>query len=387
MVQAYRAMGPRNATLPEATEQVIGFFHDPSKWPYMQYTQLVNVTEDSNGLYRYAVIEPDAPNELINYAEFAWGWDDMMPAGERFKPRIQWQAGETSRYAFGYTLGERTQKAWTNATKINPQQLYDRMRLNHAQLHRASRAVDNVRGASFPAYNTSTLQALLGSPSTPVYWDQSSGTELDVAGNPSAGFQIIKKSVNVIKRRIHLQTNGAVAGEKIIAIIGPKVADRLAECGEIVNYLKQQSNAKSDLVSRNSMWNIPDNMYGIDWVVEDSPRVFLQPLADGTTMADATVATTRTPTGSSVAYNQRDYVWNDDTVVFCSRAGGLDGGYGQPNFSTFQMYYYGGLADVRGETDQWNQLLKGAIVIEDKFESPALISGFKLTGVLSALQA
>jgi hypothetical protein len=227
----------------------------------------------------------------------------------------------------------------------------------------------------------------MGTPTLPVYWDQSSGVELDPAGNPNGNFQVIKKSVNVIKRRIHLQTNGAVAGERIMGIVGPKVADRMAECGEVVNFLKQQSNAKSDLMQRNSMWNIPDNMYGIDWVVEDTPRVFLQALADGTTMADPTTATTRTPTGSSVVYNQRDYVWNDDTVVFCSRAGGLDGGYGQANFSTFQMYYYGALADVRAETDSWNQILKGAIVIEDDFKAPALISGFKLTGVLSALQS
>ena len=74
-------------------------------------------------------------------------------------------------------------------------------------------------------------------------------------------------------------------------------------------------------------------------------------------------------------------------LVKASRAGGLDGDYGFQNFSTFQMYYYGGLADVRAETDQWNQILKGAIVIEDNFEQPALISGFKLTGVLSSLPA
>lgn len=387
MPLTYGAMGPRDASLPAAVEQVIGFMHDPSKWPYMQYVQFKPVPQEGNGLYRYPIIEPDEPARLVNYYDHAWAWDAQMPGGEMFKPRISWDGGETKRWAFGYTIGERTQKSWTNATSVNPQNLYDRMRMNQAMLHRASRAVDTVRGATFSSYNTSSLQSLGGLNAGGSYWDQSSGTELTASGNPNPAFQIIKRTCNIIQRRIDLQTNGAVKGEEMIVVLGPKAAQRVAESGEIVNYIKQQTGAKQDLMQRNEKWNIPDKLYGWNWVVEDTPRVFLPQLIDGQTFANPATATTTTGSGSTVAYNQRDYIWNDDSVIFCSRAGGLDGNYGDTNFSTFQMFHYNGLADVRAETDSWNQLLKGVIILEDDFKVVAPLSGFLLTSTMSSLPA
>lgn len=383
MAAGYRAMGPRNAALPQATATVIGFMHDPDKFPYMRYTQLVPLDAVSEGLYRYPTVHPDDPGRLVNYAEFAWGWDDKRPAGEGFQPRVTWTAGETNRFSFGYTLGQRTQGAWTRNTKVNPQNLYSRMRLGHAMLHRASRAVDALRGYSWPTYNTSTLQALLGSPSPAVYFDKSSGQEQLPSGDANPNFQVIKKAQNVVMRRLDLLTNGAITGEEFCMVFGPPVAQKIAESGEIVNYLKQQSGAKADLMVRNGKWGIPDSYNGWQLVVEDTPRVFTRPTDSTTTFASPATATARTPTGSVVAYNERDYIWNDDTVVFTSRAGGLDGQYSSENFSTLQMFYYGGLAEVKGNTDQWNELIEGAIDIEDDFKVAAPISGFKLTGVLT----
>lgn len=384
MAAGYRAMGPRNAVLPAATASVIGFMRNPDMFPYQKYVQFVPLDDVSNGLYRFPTIHPDDPARIVNYAEFAWGWDDPRPAGEGFKPRVIWTAGETSRYSFGYTLGQRTQDAWAKNTKINPQNLYSKMRLGHAMLHRASRAVDAIRGYSWPSYNTSTLQSLMGSPTPAVFYDQSSGQETLPSGLPNPSFQIIKKSQNVIMRRLDLLTNGALTGNEFCMVFGPKVAQKIAESGEIVNYLKQQAGAKQDLMVRNGKWGIPDEYNGWQLVVEDTPRVYIRPTDTTTTFADPTTASTRTGSGASVAYNERDYVWNDDTILFTSRAGGLDGQYGENNFSTVQMFYYGGLATVVGETDTWNQVIKGAIDIEDDFKVAAPISGFKLTQTLSA---
>lgn len=383
MAAGYRAMGPRNATLPAATATVIGFMRNPDKFPYQKYIQFVPLDDVSEGLYRFPTIHPDDPARLVNYGEFAWGWDDPRPAGEGFQPRVVWTAGETVRYSFGYTLGQRTQNAWNRNTKINPQNLYSKMRLGHAMIHRASRAVDSVRGYSWPSYNTANLQALLGTPSPQAYWDQSSGTELTPAGVPNPNFQVIKKTQNIIMRRLDLLTNGALTGNEFCMVMGPPVAQKLSEAGEIVNYLKQTSNSKQDLMVRNLKWGLPDNYNGWEIVVEDTPRVYVRANATTTTFADPTVASSTTGSGAAVAYNERDYIWNDDTVLFTSRAGGLDGSYGDSNFSTCQMFYYGGLANVVGETDSWNQILKGAIDIEDDFKVAAPISGFKLTDVLS----
>ncbi len=381
MAAGYRALGPRNASLPQATATVIGFMRNPDRFPWQRYIQLVPLETVTEGMYRYPVIEPDAPARLVNYGEFAWGWDDKRPSGEGFQPRITWPTGETKRYAFGYTLGDRTQGAWTRNTNINPQNLYSRIRLGHAMLHRSSRAVDAVRGYSWPTYNTANLNTLLGT--SGAGFDLSSGLEQTTAGNPNPNFQIIKRAQNVVMRRLDLLTNGAVNGDEFVMVMGPIVAQKIAESGEIVNYLKQQVGAKADLMVRNGKWGIPDSYNGFQLVVEDTPRVFIRATTTTTTFADPTAATAITGAGAVVAYNERDYIWNDDSVMFCSRAGGLDGQYGEQNFSTVQMFYYGGLANVQGRSDAWNQIIEGSIDIEDDFKVAAPISGFLLTDVLT----
>lgn len=384
MAAGYRAMGPRNATLPQATESVIAFMHDPARAAWQQYIQLVPLQDVSEGLYRYPTIHPDDTGlRLVNYAQFAWGWDDKRPSGEDLQPRVIWTAGETTRWAFGYTLGERTNKAWSRNTKINPQNLYSRIRMNHAMLHRASRAVDTVRGFSWPSYSTTDLQTLLGTPVSPAYYDKSSGTELLPSGDINPNFQVIKKSQNIIMRRLDLLTSGALTGEEFCMVMGPKVAQKISECGEIVNYLKQSSAATgAPLMKRNGKWGIPDEYNGWKMVVEDTPRVVIQPVDTTTTFASVSTDSTKTGSGAVVAYKERDYVWNDDTVMFMSRAGGLDGNLGENNFSTVQMFYYGGLANVQARTDNWHEIMEGSIDLEDDFKVAAPLSGFKLTGTL-----
>jgi hypothetical protein len=104
---------------------------------------------------RYPVIEPDEPLRLVNYGEFAWGWDDQRPAGELFKPRVRWDSparrsgtASASRSASGRRgVDERRQdQPAVSSTSM--------LRLSQAQLLRASQAVDNVRNATFPSYNT-----------------------------------------------------------------------------------------------------------------------------------------------------------------------------------------------------------------------------------------
>ena len=382
-MSGYRAMGPRNAVLPAATATVVGFMRNPDRFPYQRYVQFVPLDTATEGLYRFPTIEPDEPARLVSYAEFAWGWDDARPEGEGFQPRVTWTAGETKRFAFGYKLGERTNGAWSRNTKIKPEGLYSRMRLGHAMLHRASRAVDAVRGFAWPAYNTATLQALLGTPATPVYIDLSSGTELmPASGNQNPNFQVIKKLQNVVMRRLDLLTNGALTGNEFCMVVGPRVAQNMAISGEIVHYLAKSPFADK-LMERNKKWGVPDEYNGWQIVVEDTPRVFVRPNDSGT-FANPATALGSLPVGFVTQPNQKDYIWNDDSIMFCSRAGGLDGQYGEDNFSTVQMYHYNGIARVKADTDNWNEIVRGSIDIEDDFKVAAPLSGFLLTGTLSA---
>lgn len=382
-MSTYRPAGPLNGVLPEATGMVIGFMRDPMKAPYLEYCQEVPAPLNGNGLFRYCTIDPDEAVRLPNLKENYWGFDDPMPSGKGFNLRFKWDSSNTERLAFPYTLGDRTVQGWDKAG-IPLKTLYDRVRLSQAMIARAYRVVTAVRGYSWPAANTADLNTLLGT--TGASFGSSSGTELDpTTGVPNPNFQVIKKAQNRVMRRLDLLSNNATTGGEFVMVFGPRVAQRIAEAGEIVNYLKQQANARQDLMVRNKKWGIPDEYNGWKLVVEDTPQCFMRQKADGT-VADVTVAA------------QKAYMWDDDKVFFGSRPGGLDGQYGFQNFSTVQLYTFSGEAAkagageaaragvyVKAKSDAWDEITQGAIVTEDKPLLPAAgVSGFMLTGVLTA---
>ena len=377
-MSTFRGMGPWNAVLPAATGQVIQMMRDPAKMPYNRYVQYITAPDEGGGLYRYAVMHPDDPVRLAGLNDYVWALDDPAPTGRAFKVNAKWEAGQTSRFAFPYTLGDRTAENWRKAG-IDAKMLYDRYRVNHAMLHRASRVVTALRNASWGA-NSSTLAALLASIGVSgAFFDQSSGTELLPDGTPNPKFQIIKKVFQLIKRRMNLASNGALTGEEFVAVLPVDVAIAMSYAGEIVNALKQSPHAK-ELTNPNIVdWSLPESYGGFKLVVEDTVRVFIRENYDGT-VADVTQS------------DQKDYILNTDSIYFTSRPGGIDGQAGFQNFSTVQCYHWtksstdnpgGGIATVTARGDSWNELTEGRVVIEDEIRVPSTLAGFELKDTLS----
>lgn len=376
-----RAVGPFNGVLPAATGQVIGFMRDPNKAPYLEYVQEVPAPVEGNGLFRFAYTDPDLPVQMVNVDQYAWGFNDPMPSGEEFLVRFKWASDQTERFACAWTLGDRTQQGWS-AAGINLRNYYDKSRLSHAMLIRKMRIVSKITGYSWPAYNTGALNTLRGTTANLAYFDESSGEEMNPGtGTRNPAFQIIKNTQNKVMLRLDRTTNGAIGGEEFIMVFNPVMAQAIAESGEMVNYLKGSPFAR-DLMVRNKKWGLPDEYNGWKLVVEDTIRASIKYNADGT-VAD-------------VSAGEKDYLWPDDKILFCSRQGGLDGGYGEQSFSTLSLYTFNGPASnagageaaragvyVKAEGDSWNEITKGAVVIEDKPVVTADVSGFWLTNCLS----
>lgn len=358
-----RAIGPLNGTMPVPTGIVQGFLRSPEKMPYLRYTQLIPAPEIQ---FMYYSLDPDVPAALKSFDEYAWAYDDYRPTGKDFQVRGEWIEARTVRYDFPYTLGEATIRVWQKSG-IDPKMLFDRVRANHAALHRAARVVHALTSAAWGG-NTAALNSFLGT--VGAGFDTSSGEQYLMDGTENPNFQIIKRAFNRVKRRIHLATNGALTGEELVAVIPPVVAEKIAESGEMVEFLKGSPYAK-DLTEPNVRdWSLPPSYAGFKLVVEDTPRVFINAKADGT-VADVTVAA------------ERDYILNNDEVLFVSRPGGLDGGYGFQNFSTVQCYHFNGEGRVEAFSEPKHELIEGHIVLEDKVVVPAVRSGFRLTDVLS----
>lgn len=366
-----RAMSAFNGTLPVPTDMLIAFIRDPKKYAYLNYTQLVPAPEVQFSWFR---LDPDEAIRLSNVNDYGWGYGDYRPTGKNFTMRTEVIADRVQRWDFPYTLDENVQRIWSKQG-LNPRQLYDITKASQAGLHRASRVVSALQGASWGA-NSTDLGTLLGT--SGYNWANSSGVQYDSAGVPNPAFQIIKKTLNRVKRRIHLATNGVVGRDDLVLVLSPTVAQAISESGEIFEALKQSPYAKEvgvDLMNNATNardWNLPESYAGFKIVVEDTPRVYVNQKEDGT-IADVTVS------------SQKDYILGStDTVYFVSRVGGLDGGYGMKNFSTIQCYTFNGESRVEAFSEPKHQLIEGHVVMEDKVTTPALISGFQLTNVLTA---
>ena len=356
------AFGPFNGTLPVPTGMAIAFVRDEKKFPFLNYMQLVPAPEIN---FMYFKLDPDEPARLKALNEYVWGYDDYRPTGRAFTVRGDWTSSTTIRWDFPFQIGESTLRIWRK-NGIDPKMIYDKILVHKANLHRAQRCVDVVTGATYE--QSTNLNTLLGGAG--LAWDKSSGEEFDGGGTPNPNFQIIKKAFLKVNRRLHLATNGVADMDEMVCVISVDVAEKLAVAGEIVNLLKQSQYAKELESVQYKKWGLPETLYGVKLVVEDTPRVFINQKTDGT-VADVTVAA------------ERDYILTGDSVYFGTRQGGLDGGIGMRNFSTWQLYHFGGESRVEAFSEPKHELIEGHVVMEDRPLAVATVSGFKLTDVLS----
>lgn len=365
---ALRAMGPFNGILPIPTDMLIAFMRDPSKMPYLRYSQFVPAPEV---VFMYARLDPDEVVRLPTIDEYAWAYDDYRPTGKAWSPRLEWIDSRVQRWDFPYRIGDTTQRVW-GKQGIPVKAMMDRMRMSHAMLHRAVRCISALQGAAWGTFNTGTIQQLLALPSA-AYFDQSSGNEQDpVTGLPNPSFQIIKRTLTAIKRRLNLQTNAALTGEELVWVMDPLTASAVAQSGEMVNFLKQSQFAKELTNPNLADWSLPESYGGFKIVVEDTPRVFIHQAANDTTVADVTIPA------------QKDYILPKGSNYFVSRPGGFDGDYGTRNFSTVQVYHFGGEARVEAYSMPKDELTEGHVVTEDRVIIPTVLGAFQLTGALSA---
>jgi hypothetical protein len=215
----------------------------------------------------------DEPVRVPRENDFVWSFDDYAPTGRGFSPQIEAISDRVNRWCFPWQIGETTIESWRKAG-FNMRMIYDDIRSQQFQVHRAWRAVKSLENATYNTWNTATPQGLL-STASPVYFNNSLGSATLPDGTLDERFLVIKRTFNAVKRRINLATNGAVERSSLVAVIPPVVAEAISNTHEIQEALKQSRYAKelTDGFSNASDWNIPDSYAGFKLVVEDTPRV------------------------------------------------------------------------------------------------------------------
>ncbi len=355
MVATPRYLSGVNGFVPQATGQVISYVRDPKKFKVNQYVQVVK-SPAPIGIYHE--LDRDQPARVVTDAEWAWEDGDEAPRGAHNQGTFRLIEFRTQRRAYPFTLGWQS----IDATKgWKPQQFNVGSVTQQAMTNRTKRVVDLIESTSNWGANTATADVLNGGAGT---WDTASSNIAD------PNYNAIMKSMLEAVRRINLATNALVGPEDLVMVISPGLAKTMAVTSEIHDYLARSpfafAQVRGDKPGQNMLWGLPDMLYGVKLVVEDAVIVAQRPKADG---SNATTA--------------RTYVKSDDSAVFMSRQGGIEGNYGSPSYSTIQCYFYEYELAVESFDDPENKRLNCRVIEQFKEVLAAAPTGFLVTDVLA----
>jgi hypothetical protein len=366
---AFVAPGSFNAYVAQATGQVISYIRDPAKYRVMQYTQLVHTAKDIGVYYK---IHPDDSARLVNDEARVWADGARRPYQDDDSLRFDTVEFQTTRRDFNANLG------WKTIEQADLKVLVGHTAKirNEAQISRTQRVITLGETTGNWAGNTATAITLnVGA----GYWDTAASDE------DSVNYLAIKKTLDEVARRIHLGTNGVVGDfnedgddNGLMLILSPGAALKISQSAEIHNYLRESVYSLPQITGgkrgQNAIWGLPSFLYGWKVVVENAVRVSELQKADGT----AASSTSGSPP-------PRRFVKSDDSVICCTRPGGLDGQYGAPNYSTFQLYYTGKEMQVETIDEPKDRLTEVHVVTDDKAVLAAPASGFLVTDILSGV--
>jgi hypothetical protein len=335
----------------DATGQIIAFVRDPNKFMLNNYCEFRPATM-MQGLYLY--LDGDQAARVPADGEYDFADGARRPEGQDELAQFRFAPYFCNRKNYPYTLGNmtRAQCPW------NLEAAQAAFAMQKAITLRTWRVVTMLETPANWLGNTGDMNVINGNSG---YIDTADTTNL-----------AIRKMVNQVVLDIQLGTNGMVTENDLRQVMSPTVAAAAGQSHEMADYVKSSVWAKStlegNLFNRNRPYNLPPVLYGVETVVENAVRVSSRKGA--ATVAKGFIKDSVTP-----------------SVVFCAKIKGLPGDqvgpFPTPNFSTFQIFHYGGLLKLVTWTDTRNERLEGWCeeVFDEKIVAP--LAGYLVTSPLS----
>ncbi len=279
-------------------KMVIDFARNPSKFAVNQYCQIVPVKKLA-GYYMRMTIEEAGRIQKTDLSNFSWPDGNEAPSGDDGLESFDFQQYLAKRYAYAFRLGDLTvdQASW------NIVATHASIKTRQAMTARTQKAVTALTTTgNYAATHVLDVTAISGN----------SGT----MAQSTTARQDIKRSLQTAAELILDDTLAAIDLDDLIFVISSSLASSLSLSQEIVDYLKQSPDAlaqvRGELPGRNTMYGLPDKLYGFPVVVEKTRKV--------TTKKGATTS--------------RSQILAASTPFMCARPGGLVGVADAPNFST-----------------------------------------------------
>lgn len=296
---------PGNAStyVPELTQKlVVDYSRSIDKFPLNRYCQIVPV-EKQVGYYPNITREEAGRIMQTDGKNFAWpdGMDRPLHVGE--SESFEFLPYGTKRYDLGVPLG----KLAEGQAAFNIKAHHAGMKAEQAMRLRTQKIVTAATTAgNWDSAHTSAVSSISG---VSGKWDVSTTSRKD-----------IKRSLDYAAELVVTNTLNGVDPKDLILVMSMGLARKISVSQEIVDYIKGSPDALDQIrgEGRNAMFGLPDKLYGIDVVIENTVKV----------------------TSKKGATKAASAILPDTTPFLCSRVGGLvsERASEAPSFSTLVCF-------------------------------------------------
>jgi hypothetical protein len=354
------------SVLPDISNYVISYIRNPKKFPINKYAQFVE-TPLQRGAYWY--IDPDQPVRVVSDAEFAWADGQPRPTGYANQMPGELLQFVTDRRDYPWTLGDMAVENIEEFSGHDLREWYAAMVASLGMTNRTNRTAGVLTNAANWGSNTATANTLNGGAGQWTY----------ASSDPTSPYYLaIKKSLMTAYNIITLSTNAVVKLSDLRLVISPTLATTMGNTSEVYDYVKYSDGSKETQAGTDrdvgGLRGVPPELYGIEIVVEDTPIVNIR--------ANWSTATPAVYNPASIAAGSRAFCWPQSVAVLMSRIGGIEGPYGAPSFSTYQIYFYGAPMQVEQFHEAKDRLTEGHVSENYVEVLAAPASGFCITGCM-----
>lgn len=354
------------SVLPDISNYVISYIRNAKRFPINKYAQYIE-TPLQRGAYWY--VDPDQPVRIVADAEFAWADGQKRPTGNANQMPGELQSFVTDRRDYPWTLGDLAVENIEDFSGHDLRQWYAAMAASQAMTNRTNRTAAVLTNTANWGSNTSTANTLNGG----------AGNWVLASSDPtSPNYLAIKKSIMAAYNIITLSTNAVVKLEDLRLVVSPTLATAMGNTSEVYDYVKYSDGSKAIQAGTDrdvgGLRGVPPELYGVEVVVEDTPLVNIRP--------NWSTATPPVYNPASIAAGQRAFCWPQGSAVLMSRIGGIEGPYGAPSFSTYQIYFYGAPMQVEQFHEKKDRLTEGHVSENFVEVLAAPASGMLITGCM-----
>ena len=326
-----------------SNKMVIDFARNTNKFAVSQYTQTVPVKKVT-GYYLEMTVEEAGRLLYTDLRNFVWYDGQAAPEGLDGKESFEFKPFTCTRYSYPFLLGDLTidQASWNILAQ------HASIKSRQAMTARTQLAITELTTSG--NYESDHVMAVGSITGNTGNFAQSTTARQD-----------IRRSLNTAAEQILDDTLAAIELDDLLFVISSGLAAQISECQEIVDYIKGSPQAlaevRGELEGRNTIYGLPDKLYGFPLVVEKTRKI--------TTRKGATTT--------------RSQILADATPFMCARPGGLVGVADAPNFSTCCIFAQEEMT-VEHHKDTANRRSTGRVVenITAKMVAPA--SGVLFTG-------